>query len=370
MKRIHLIWAISILAMLCGCDRTDVTIREQSVPKQAPPMLVSAGSSAGMSWTVPAGWKELPPQQMRLASFAVSADHPDVQMTIVPLPGESGGLVANINRWENQLALPPTAAADVPKLIKQIQVEGLPVDLVDLVGPSTATPPLRTLGAILPFGGTTYYFKLSGQQDVVASQQENFVAFVRSIHFGAPPQEKMSATPPPVAPPAPLDASKLPPGHPPMPSAALSGEAGSDNLGYAAPSGWTKDEPLPLRIVSFHIGEGESRADVIVSRLPATGTGSYLDNINRWRAQVGLTPSEENDRQPVVPLIVGGIDSMQFDYVGPGNPEGAKRMLLAWVPRGEDWWFFKLVGPSATVAQQKANFDAFMKSVQFESAKP
>jgi hypothetical protein len=58
---------------------------------------------------------------------------------------------------------------------------------------------------------------------------------------------------------------------------------------------------------------------------------------------------------------------------GPGASEAAPsqaadfRMLAAMIPRGEQAWFFRLLGPADLVAAQTDNFRALVKSVHFVS---
>jgi hypothetical protein len=49
-----------------------------------------------------------------------------------------------------------------------------------------------------------------------------------------------------------------------------------------------------------------------------------------------------------------------YDFAGPTN-----RVHVAMIEVGDQVWFFKLVGPTAAVAQQQAAFDEFLKSVKF-----
>jgi hypothetical protein len=236
----------------------------------------------------------------------------------------------------------------------------------------------------MPHQDRTFYFKLAGPASIVTPQKANFDAFISSIHFDGPDGHAAAGAAPaaPAAggapmpplpeghPPLPGQANPaLPQGHPPLPGgpapAAAAAMAQPEEITYTTPQGWTKDGPLPLRMVSFHVGEGERRVDVIVSKLPAVGSGSYQENITRWRSQVSLPPLAQGEQQVSTPVIIGGVDSAQVDFTGPGDAQRAKRMLLAWTPKGENWWFFKMIGPSDVVAQQQGNFEAFVKSVKF-----
>src|SRR4051812_23799201 len=129
---------LTALLAIAGCNRDEQAIRTYQVPKEPPPAqreapavtptMASAAAAAPdnpggagsreVDWTVPAGWKELPGQQMRFASFQVSAEKPDVQLTVIPLGAEAGNLLDNVNRWEKQLGLPPTPQQDLGKIVK------------------------------------------------------------------------------------------------------------------------------------------------------------------------------------------------------------------------------------------------------------
>lgn len=357
----------------------------QQVPKQPRPIMAAAQAGGGqIDWRIPQGWTAIPAGQMRLAAFQVSQQDPSVLLTVIPLAGASGGVLANVNRWEGQIGLPSTPEADLPKIVKRIQVDGKPVDVVDLMGAATANPRQRLLGAIMPHEGRTFYFKLAGPEAIVAPQKANFDAFIASIHFDGPGghvdrpttapagQAAGGGNMPPLPdghPPLPGAGNpQMPEGHPPIPGAAQAGAAApvwETEITYTSPQGWTKDGPLPLRVASFQIGTGDRRAEVIVSKLPAVGSGSYAENITRWRGQVGMPPLTAGEQQTSTPIIVGGVDAALFDFTGPGDAQRAKRMQLAWVPKGQDWWFIKLIGPSDVVAGQVGNFDTFTKSIKF-----
>jgi hypothetical protein len=181
------------------------------------------------------------------------------------------------------------------------------------------------LAAIVPHAGRFWYFKLMGPQQIIATQKENFEAFVRSVEFES------------------------------VVMAQATSQASAE-ISYTTPDGWEKEEPAPMRYVSFHAGATE----IVVSKFPASGSGSYLDNVNRWRNQVELPAIGANDPQASVDIHVGGQDAMLFDFSGP-----SKRLIVAVTPQDQNFWYFKIIGPGDAVEQQKAAFDAFLKSVQF-----
>ena len=326
--RFNFLLILCVAALLSGCDRDDQAIRVYDIPKesepqqQTPAMDNATASCDEIHWTVPPGWTSKPdPQAMRFATFAVSADQPDLVVTVVPLG--SGDLLANVNRWQQQLGLPPSSPQELESVVKHFDVAGESASEVDLSG--SGSPPKRMLAAIVPHQGRFWFFKLMGPAELVAGQKENFQAFVRSVEF----------------------------------KSVVMAQATSDAAGeisYAAPDGWQKEDAAPMRYVSFHAGA----AEVIVTKLPASGSGSYLDNVNRWRAQVELPAVGENAPQSSQDIKVGGSDAMLFDFVGP-----SKRLIVAVTPQDQDFWYFKIIGSGEAVQQQKPAFEAFLQSVQF-----
>ena len=135
-----------------------------------------AGAKTKLHWDAPKAWKEMPAGQMRVAQFRVH-DEPPVDVTVIPLGPESGALLPNVNRWEKELGLAPSPQEKLGALTKQTKVGDLDVTMVDLKGAEK-----RTLAAIVPHAGKVWFFKMQGPNDVVARQQENFNAFIDTLH--------------------------------------------------------------------------------------------------------------------------------------------------------------------------------------------
>jgi hypothetical protein len=146
-----------------------------------------------LSYLTPGGWQAQPPTQFRAASFLIPA--PDggapADMSVIALPGPVGGDLANVNRWRGQLGLPPVSPVEFEASLQRVQtVDGATLALVDLV---SQTPVLnnrlgRILGAIRKEGELTWFFKMTGEADHVASEKAAFVAFARSMQIGEPTQ--------------------------------------------------------------------------------------------------------------------------------------------------------------------------------------
>jgi hypothetical protein len=75
---------------------------------------------------------------------------------------------------------------------------------------------------------------------------------------------------------------------------------------------------------------------------------------------VELAAITDKDPQASQDIKIGGDDAMLFDLAG-----SSKRLMVAVTPQGEDFWYFKIIGSSDAVQQQKAAFEQFLQSVQF-----
>ncbi|MBS0664712.1 MAG: hypothetical protein JSR48_15705 [Verrucomicrobia bacterium] len=135
----------------------------------------------GLRWTAPAHWESRPAAAMRKATYAVPNPAGAAgDLSITAFPGDVGGEVANLNRWRNQLQLPPLAPGEVEGTVTRLAVHGLNLTVADYTG-GPAGAPVRMLGAIVPFAGSTWFFKLTGPVDLVAKEKPAFEAFLQTL---------------------------------------------------------------------------------------------------------------------------------------------------------------------------------------------
>jgi hypothetical protein len=85
-----------------------------------------------VKWTVPPGWTEEKGGQARQASFKFGDRDPKLEMTVVKLPGDGGGLAANVNRWREQIGLDRASEAEVAATVRKVGE----AQVVDLIGPT------------------------------------------------------------------------------------------------------------------------------------------------------------------------------------------------------------------------------------------
>ena len=142
-------------------------------------------TSAPVTWNVPAGWKEKPAGGMRLASFTSETDTVDI--SIVSLSGEAGGVSANINRWLGQLHLPAFNDEALQQFLskqeKFTSSGGLLVTMVDFATFVTeddqSLPGM--LAAIIQLSDQTVFVKMTGTIGEINKNRELFRELCRSI---------------------------------------------------------------------------------------------------------------------------------------------------------------------------------------------
>jgi hypothetical protein len=149
---------------------------------QAPGMAdtpVVTASGSGLAWTAPAGWKAKAASAMRKGSYGIAGAGGEADLSITAFPGDVGGEVANLNRWRGQISLAPLVEGEVAAAVTRIKQGGLDLTVVDFTG--TGASPQRILGAMVPFGGATWFFKLMGPAPAVAEAKPAFLEFLKTV---------------------------------------------------------------------------------------------------------------------------------------------------------------------------------------------
>jgi hypothetical protein len=128
----------------------------------------------------PEGWKALPAGQMQVAKFAVPEhDGAKAEVSVSVFPSDTGGTLANVNRWRRQLGLTDIDEAGLPECVTPLggaTIDGAPGPvLADLTHENR-----RLLGAIVPREGRWWFYKMLGDAAAVNAERDAFVRFIQS----------------------------------------------------------------------------------------------------------------------------------------------------------------------------------------------
>ncbi len=313
------------------------------------------GAAAGvpkLAWKLPEAWTEQPPSSMRAASFTVKgADDQATDVAVIPLSGMAGRDLDMVNLWRGQVRLEAIKADELNTLMTTVPVGGAEGKLFDMAGTAPMEgqkSPLRVLVAMLDREGTSWFFKMTGPDTLVAAQKPAFLDFLKSVEFRAEDRPfEMTATAP-VA---------------PTTTAATAGEKPS----WTVPPGWQEAPAGQFLVAKFAIaGQGNAQAAVNISMSAGEG-GGLIGNVNRWRRQLGLDEqSPEEITKAVTTVETTGGKAMFIEMAGTDAKSGqAARLIGAMVPLGDRTWFYKLMGEGGIVAAQKSVFTQFVQSVKY-----
>ena len=149
----------------------------QSGETQAAPSVASPGpAKQQFGWSVPSGWEAAAPGQMQIAKFSVPPrGEAKAEVTVSAFPNDTGGTLANVNRWRRQLGLGDVDESGLAALVTPLDPSLPGALLVDL-----QNPPKRMLGAIVPRGERWFFYKLTGDAEAVAAERDAFIGFVKS----------------------------------------------------------------------------------------------------------------------------------------------------------------------------------------------
>jgi hypothetical protein len=382
---------IPVLLLVAGCHRDEVKVyrvakdQDQAQPQTAPALptdspnpslppghpdissapgaflpVVSESARPQLTWKTPEGWTEVTPGEMRVASFKIQGQNgKQADVSVIPLPGRPGSDDANVNRWRGQLGLPSVSPEELKKSAENVEAAGQLAQLYDIAGQNPGTgEAARILGVIQHRDDAVWFFKMTGEANLVEQQKPAFVAFLKSVKFTTTPAQ-----------------TEMPPGHPPignmgmgMPAADASGPVSHEGQpNWQVPSSWQEVSGGQFLIAKFMLaGNGGATAAVNVSMSAGDG-GGLVANVNRWRAQLGLAPLDPFKSSPdIASLNVAGGKASLIEMSGTDARTGQPTWLVgAIVPQSGQTWFYKLMGNAKVVESQKDAFTKFVQGVKY-----
>jgi hypothetical protein len=170
---------------------TSRTTAPAAAPGAAPAPLANKGgtiNAPGAYFDLPAGWaQEAPSSSMRLAQATIPGSAGPGQLTVFYFgPGGGGPIEDNLQRWVGQMEAKPGTSPQRGNFaldnfrVHWIEVEGTVLPSTMGVGPTTAQPGSRLLGAVVEGAQGPWFFKATGPDKTLAEQRDAFLGMVRS----------------------------------------------------------------------------------------------------------------------------------------------------------------------------------------------
>ena len=162
--------------------------------------------------------------------------------------------------------------------------------------PAEASAKVRLLGAIVARPSRTWFFKATGPAEAMAAHAEDFAKFVESIRFE------------------------------------------DDTPKWDLMEGWREEAGGGMRLATIKLGEAGDAPEISVIPLAYRGDdaeGYLLENVNRWRRQVGLKNITAGQLADEIKRIeLDGDAAILVDLTGTPAPDGAHPMGMG-RPRGD-----------------------------------
>jgi hypothetical protein len=147
---------------------------KETAATSAPPS--AAEEPAPFKGEVPSGWTRLPAGQMQVAKFGLpEKDGGKGEVFVSVFPNDTGGRLANVNRWRRQVGLPEVSEADLGSMVRPLDPAIPEAMLVELTNKNKTL-----IGAIIPRGGSYWFYKALGDTQAVLAQKDAFIAFAKS----------------------------------------------------------------------------------------------------------------------------------------------------------------------------------------------
>lgn len=352
-----LIWIGVLTASLilpAGCRKPEVKVYD--VPKDSNasqrPVAQTAmqpSQSSPIGWTPSPQWKELPPTQFRKGNYLYTDESGSAEITVSSFPGDTGGILANANRWLRQASLPEIDEEKLAQLATEVELtDGITAFVLNLKAADGSETSNRIYAAIVPYQGQSWFFKMSGPFKTVQSQIPAFSTLLRGVRFGESAPSTSDAMQP-------------------------TADEHLGDLEFTAPSGWVASEGSSIRIASFAIvKEGYPPADFSITSFPGD-TGGLVANVNRWRGQIGLSPWSPAKVEAAAKELENPAGHKFKVFELKPESESEKSVADEWIrvaimEQGGKSWFFKLKGDAVLVDLQRDEFTSFLKSVHFSHA--
>jgi hypothetical protein len=148
----------------------------------------------------------------------------------------------------------------------------------------------------------------------------------------------------------PASGQQMPSGHPPL----------SGDYSWQAPEGWESQPPSSMRIGSYLVPHGDQQGDLSVIRLAGTA-GGPLNNLNRWRGQLGLEPVAEDATEAAGREVESPVGTFTCWTLVNGEPVN-KGMLVGMLFAGDHSLFVKMTGSPELVNAVEEQFTSYLES--------
>lgn len=138
----------------------------------------------------------------------------------------------------------------------------------------------------------------------------------------------------------------------------------SEQPGYVwdVPQNWTEQPASGMRMATFMIPVSSGEAECSVFELVGQAGGT-VENVNRWRRQLGLAADTPESIQAAAVPASGGLGEFSYFRLASEGSEG-KAFLVSLMPVDGYTLFVKVACTTGDLAGLEADFLSYCKSIR------
>ena len=136
---------------------------------------------------------------------------------------------------------------------------------------------------------------------------------------------------------------------------------------WQPPANWSETERAQFSLINFEAQHGDGTAVISVTKLE--NNADLLDNVNRWRGQLGLGKIDQAKlTETTQPFDVDGNPGTYVELSGARDSRPATTLgvihSLSYRSLPETW-FYKITGDTDAVMKEKAAFEDYIRSARY-----
>lgn len=145
--------------------------------------LVQKLPSSSAEFVTPAGWEKGRTSSIVKARLLKTDGEQSAQISVTEMPAAANHWLPNAKRWADEIGI-VDSQLDLDSLTSQVTVDGLAGKRIRLVDPS-GEGTKATIGLMIVRGDSAWFFKLTGNRDLVKQSEKDFDEFLESYRFEA-----------------------------------------------------------------------------------------------------------------------------------------------------------------------------------------
>lgn len=137
-------------------------------------------ASGKIQFAAPKGWQEGKPSPFLKARFSRTDGDKTAQISVSALPAAANKWIPNATRWAGQVGMESLDKTKINELTEAVTVDGVEGKLIRLM-PENEEGAKATIAAMVAKGSNAWFFKLTGDHDLVSQSDQALIEFMKTI---------------------------------------------------------------------------------------------------------------------------------------------------------------------------------------------